>query len=58
LDSYFAGKSSADAVKVRDQLIAQARARFASDPKTRDAVIQLLTGESNKRLQLIPMNRP
>jgi hypothetical protein len=58
LDSYFAGKSSADAAKVRDQLIAQARARFASDPKTRDAVIQLLTGESNKRLQLIPMNRP
>jgi hypothetical protein len=58
LDAYFVGKTPADAGKVRDQLIAQAKAHFANDPKTRDAVIQLLTGESNKRIQLIPMKRP
>lgn len=58
LDTYFAGKTPADAAKVREQLIARARAHFANDPKTRDAVIQLLTGESNKRIQLIPVKRP
>jgi|GEM_PF-2115186 len=53
LDSYLTGKTPAEVAAQRDSLIAQARARFANDPKTRDAVINLLTSETNKRAVMI-----
>ncbi len=58
MDGYFAGKSAGNAATQRDQLITQARAQFARDPKTGDAVITLITEESNKRIQAIPVKRP
>lgn len=53
LDGYLTGKTAAERTAQRDSLIAQARSRFANDPKTRDAVIALLTSESNKRIAMI-----
>jgi hypothetical protein len=50
MDQSFAGKSAAEAARQRDHLIAEARTRFAHDERTRDAVIELLTRESNKRI--------
>jgi len=49
-DGYFAGKPAADVARQRDQLIAEARAHFAKDPRTRDAVIKLLTDEAGRRM--------
>jgi hypothetical protein len=53
LDSYLTGKTPAEVAAQRDSLIAQARVHFANDPKTRDAVINLLTSETNKRAVMI-----
>jgi hypothetical protein len=53
LDSYLTGKTPAEVAAQRDSLIAQARAHFANDPKMRDAVINLLTSETNKRAVMI-----
>jgi hypothetical protein len=50
MDGYLAGKSTADLDRRRDQLIAEARAHFAGDPRTRDAVIKLLTAEAGRRI--------
>jgi hypothetical protein len=54
MDGYFAGKSAADMGKQRDQLIAEARTRFANDPRTRDAVIRLLNDEAGRRMAARP----
>jgi hypothetical protein len=48
LDGYFAGKSPAGVADQRDQLVAQARTRFAKDPKTENGVISLITSEAAK----------
>jgi hypothetical protein len=48
-DGYFAGKSPAGIATQRDQLIAEARTRFAKDPKTENGVIDLITSEAQKR---------
>lgn len=53
LDSYLTGKTPAEVAAQRDSLIAQARVHFANDPKTRDAVINLLTSETNKRAVML-----
>jgi hypothetical protein len=45
LNSSLAGKTAAEVAAQRDALIAQARSRFGNDPKTRDAVINLLNSE-------------
>jgi hypothetical protein len=50
LDGYFAGKPAADVARQRDQLIAEARTHFAKDPRTRDAVVKLLTDEAGRRM--------
>ena len=42
LDAMFLGKSPADQRKKRDELLAEARRRYASDPKTLQAVGALL----------------
>jgi len=57
LDTYFVGKTATEATAQRDQLLSEARTRFASDPKTRDAVIRLLTEESNRRIAIAPARR-
>jgi hypothetical protein len=49
LNGRFAGKSPAGVAAERDQLVAQARTRFAKDPKTETAVINLLNNEATKR---------
>lgn len=48
-DVYFAGKSPAAVATQRDQLIAQARTRFATDPTTQNGVIGLINSEAAKR---------
>jgi hypothetical protein len=50
LDSYFAGKSAVEIARQRDQLIAEAHVHFSRDPRTRDAVIKLLTDETGRRI--------
>ncbi|MGH6684841.1 MAG: hypothetical protein ACRECA_13150, partial [Pseudolabrys sp.] len=49
LDSYFAGKTPAALASERDQLVAQARTRFAKDPKTQNGVIGLINEEAQKQ---------
>jgi hypothetical protein len=49
LNTYFSGKSPAAAASQRDQLIAQARTRYAGDPATGNGVIALLNSEAAKR---------
>jgi hypothetical protein len=49
LNSYLTGKTPAELTAQRDSLIAEARKHFANDPKTRDAVINLLSSETAKR---------
>jgi len=51
LTAYLNGKTRAELTAQRDQLIAQARTRFAGNPKIRDGVIALLTSESAKRIE-------
>jgi len=53
LDARLNGKTQAERTAQRDSLVKEARAHFAKDPKTRDAVIGLLTSESNKRIAMI-----
>jgi hypothetical protein len=48
LNGRFAGKSAAGVAAERDQLVAQARSRYAKDPKTETAVINLLNNEAAK----------
>jgi hypothetical protein len=48
LNGRFAGKSAAGVAAERDQLVAQARTRYAKDPKTETAVINLLNNEAAK----------
>jgi hypothetical protein len=48
LNATMEGKTQAQIDARRDQLIAQARTQLATDPKTRDAVIRLLTTETGK----------
>ena len=52
LSKMFAGKSSADAKKTQQQLLDQARARFANDPKTLAAVEKYL---QQKTTPLVPV---
>jgi hypothetical protein len=47
-DAACAGKTQAEVSAQRDQWIADARRQFAGDPRTRDAVIALITSESSK----------
>jgi hypothetical protein len=49
LNSYFGGKSPAAIASQRDQLIAQARAKYAGDPATGNGIIALLNSEAAKR---------
>ena len=49
LNGRYAGKSPSGIAAERDQLVAQARTRFAKDPKTETAVINLLNNEAAKR---------
>ncbi len=49
LDGYFAGKSPLAVANARDQLIAQARTKFANDPKTQNGVIGLINSEAQKQ---------
>ena len=49
LNGYFSGKSAAAIASQRDQLIAQARTKYASDPTTANGVIALLNSEAAKR---------
>lgn len=53
LASYLNGKTQGEVTAQRDQLIAQAKTRFASNPKIRDGVIALLTSESAKRIEAV-----
>jgi hypothetical protein len=53
LNSYLTGKTPAELTAQRDSLIAEARRHFANDPKTRDAVINLLSSETAKRSMVI-----
>ena len=48
MNGYFTGKTPAELASQKEQLIAQAKSRFANDPKTRDAVISLLNSEASK----------
>ncbi len=48
-DGFYRGKSPADAKKKRDELVAEARRRFAFDPKTLAAVEKLLNDEARAR---------
>ena len=48
-DGYFRGKSPADGRKKLADLTAEARRRFASDPKTLAAVLNLLNAEARAR---------
>jgi hypothetical protein len=49
LNAYFNNKSAAAIATQRDQLIAQARTKFAKDPTTENGVISLITSEAAKR---------
>lgn len=49
LDGYFAGKSPLAMASARDQLIAQARTKFANDSKTQSGVIALINDEAQKK---------
>jgi hypothetical protein len=49
LNGYFSGKSPAAIASERDQLIAQARTKYAADPTTTNGVIALLNSEAAKR---------
>jgi len=49
LDGYFAGKTPSAMATERDQLVAQARTKFASDPKTQNGVIALINSEAQKQ---------
>lgn len=53
LDSYMNGKTPAQIAATRDSLVAEARSKFANDPKTRDAVINLLNSETAKRATMV-----
>ena len=53
IDSYMNGKTPAQITATRDSLIAEARTKFANDPKTRDAVINLLSSETAKRATMV-----
>jgi hypothetical protein len=53
LNSYLTGKTPAEIAAQRDSLIAEARKHFANDPKTRDAVINLLSSETAKRSTML-----
>ena len=48
LDGYFAGKSPAGVATQRDQLVAEARTRFAKDPKVENGVIGIINSEAEK----------
>ena len=48
LNAAFVNKTQAEINSQRDQLIAQARAQYANDPKTRDKLIALFTSETSK----------
>jgi hypothetical protein len=48
-DGFYLGKPPADAKRKRDELIAEARRRFASDPKTLAAVLGYLDDEARAR---------
>jgi len=48
-DGFFRGKTPADAKKKRDELLLEARRRFASNPKTLAAVEKLLNDEARTR---------
>ncbi len=48
-DRYFKGGSAAAAKQNRDELLAEARARFAKDPQTLHAVEKLLVSEASSR---------
>jgi hypothetical protein len=49
LDGFFRGKTPADGKKKLAELTAEARRRFASDPKTLAAVEKLLSDEARAR---------
>ena len=49
MNSYFTGRTAAEIASQKEQLIFQARSRFANDPRTREAVINLLNSEAAKR---------
>jgi hypothetical protein len=53
LDAAVRGKTAAQITAQRDSLIAEARTHFAKDPKTRDAVIALLSSELSKRATMV-----
>ena len=48
LNAMFTNKTQAEINAERDQLISQAQAQYASDPKTRDKIVALLTSEIAK----------
>lgn len=48
LNASLANKTQAEINSQRDQLIAQARAQYANDPKTRDKLVALFTSETSK----------
>ncbi|MDQ2931803.1 MAG: hypothetical protein M3Y05_13460 [Gemmatimonadota bacterium] len=52
LDASMRGKTPAQITAMRDSLVAVARTKYANDPKTRDAVINLLSSESAKRASI------
>ena len=58
LDGYFAGKSPLAMASERDQLIAQARTRFANDPKTQHGVVALIDSEAQKQSAAMTSARP
>jgi hypothetical protein len=58
LDNQFNGKSSAAILSERDQLVAQARTKFAGDPNTANAVVGLLNSEATKRAGVLGKTTP
>ncbi len=52
LDASMKGKTPAQITAMRDSLVAVTRTTYANDPKTRDAVINLLSSESAKRASM------
>jgi hypothetical protein len=48
LNTMFSNKTQAEINAQRDQLISQAQAQYASDPKTRDKIVALLASETAK----------
>jgi len=49
LDAYFKGNSHLEPAELSDDLLAQARERFANDPELRDAVVKLISEETGRR---------